>query len=466
MRAINQTLKMKLKTISRGQKRVRNLSPKSSLSRGLHLFLGDEHDIDREEADKLRQFHLVPRKNQPPFPFARKVGFAGCWFDSDQGPKFKIQEKEVFVETFTERLNQSFYLRTDKRGNRKPRHETSYPVETNIALRAGLSRVLADLVRAGEVSFAHSVFLEGAKAGMEVLENRTGYRSSYMAGHPDAEGTLSVHYGLWTVDPIQHELIGRSADGKKGRKGLRTLGHCFRSLLLLDEAVPLPPLCMSRPKKNLSTRDPDDWAALLALNNVVETALSRRPDGLELLAKAKKYQVEAAEDWLRRFQGSSGVDLERKRQQRERQKRAAMKWAAKKEEKLLVEIVQKEEAIQTAINEKIQAEGLISKLKEAQMIADAKMKRFADDLVDQRIKVIGLEVKVKRAQKESEARISYIAKITEVVKKLIPFLDKMRKLIPAETMQLFKELAVLLQLEAFIKLQENPSKEQSNDVHR
>jgi len=460
------------KSISRGQKRVLNLSPKSSARRALHLFLGDEHDIDRVEAEKLRQYHLVPRKKQHPFPFARVVGFTGCWFETDRRAFFKIQEKNEFVQTFTERLKMSYYLRKDRRGNRKARPQPSSPIETNIALRTGLSLVLAELARAGEVNFVHSLYVKAATTGMEVLEKRTGYRRSYMAGHPDAQGTLSVHFGLWSVDKIEHKLIGRSANGKPGRKGLRTLGHCFRSLLLLDDALPLPLRAMERPKKNLSTRDPDDWAALQAMNQVVEAALSRRRDGPELLAKAKKYQEEAAEDWLRRSQGGSGMSPERQRQQRERRKRAVMKWAAKREEKFCQEIAQKEERTQKAIEENDQTEERVTRLKEELQNAKSdnnkiansaysEMKKLEDDLANERIKASGLEVAEQKAMKELETLGSNITTIREVVKKLGPLMNKVWKLIPAEARQLLDELATLLDLEVFMKPQKSFLREQS-----
>lgn len=221
------------------------------------MWLGKEHEIDRAAAEKLRQFPHVPRKKQLPFPKDVELGFTGH-FHKDG---FVMQDKETFTEEFVSNANKAWYWREDKRGNRKPRRQDSGMLETNAALSAGYAMVLADLVRLGELTYVRKIAVMAGEAGMHLLCERTGYLPGYMALHPDWEGTLSIHSGLWTVDPEKHVLVGKSAGGKRGRRGLRTLGDCFISLQRHHRATGLPEELMYLPDQNLEKRDPDDWAA-------------------------------------------------------------------------------------------------------------------------------------------------------------------------------------------------------------
>ena len=278
---------------------------KNVRAKALHLLLGPEHFLDRAAAEKLRLFPNVPRKKQSPFPRDIEVGFAGHY----KSGKFAIQGRKDFVSDFETNVENAWYWRNDKRVNRSPRREDAGLVETNAAMSTGLSRVLADLARKGKVEYVRNIALLASEAGMKLLCNRTGYLEGYLALHPDAEGTLSTHYGAWPIDPETHQLRGRSADGKRGRKGLRNIGDCFISLLRHDRAIGLPKWVKYRPQKNLRERDPDDWAIAEEMDRVVREEIGKLPNGLELLNLADEYQREAAEDWLRRYKESkAGVD--------------------------------------------------------------------------------------------------------------------------------------------------------------
>jgi hypothetical protein len=307
-----------MRRVSKCQKRVRATPTKTAKSRqitsaarkklrakALHLLLGLEHFIDRAAAEKLRQFPNVPRKLQQPFPRDVEVGFAGHY----KGGKFTIQGREDFILDFEANADNSWYLRTDKRGNRKPRREDAGMYETNAALSTGLSRVLADLVRDGRLNLVRNTVQLASEAGMSVVRDHTGYLPGYLSVHPDAEGTLSTHYGAWTVDPEQRKLLGISATGKRGRKGSKNLGSSFISILRHNRAIGLPPELTRMPKKNLEERTPLDWAISEEMDRVVRAELCKLPNGRELMERADEYQREAAEDWLRRFAGTKvGVD--------------------------------------------------------------------------------------------------------------------------------------------------------------
>jgi len=292
--------------ISRKQKRARFRNEQQARRAARHLNLGDHHDIDRDAAEAIRQFPNVPRLRQPPFPREREVGFVGHYLKGG----FVAQEAEVFEAMNVAWRQDAWYWRHDKRGNRKNSKQDTGMVETNASLSIGLAKVVASIVEVGELKLAQDLAQTAGEAGMAELKARTGYEPAFMALHPDAYGTLSFHFGLWPVDRERRCLIGRSAGGKAGRRGLRSLGHAFISLLRHDEAIGLPENLTRRAKKNLAERDSDDWAVSIAMDLKLRSELSKLPNGQKLLAQADVFQRAAAEDWLNRFYASkNGVTM-------------------------------------------------------------------------------------------------------------------------------------------------------------
>jgi hypothetical protein len=234
---------------------------------------------------------------QPPFPREREFGFYGHYLKGG----FVAQEAEVFVAMNVAHRLDAWYWRHDKRGNREPRQQDTGIVETNASLSSGLTKVLASMVEAGDLKSAQQSAQAAGEAGMAELAARTGYEPAFITLHPDAYGTLSFHFGLWPVDREKRCLIGRSAGGKRGRRGLRELGHAFISLLRHDAAIGLPDHLVLLPKKNLAERDSDDWAASVAMDRKLRDELMKLSNGEELLEQADEFQKVAAEDWLERF---------------------------------------------------------------------------------------------------------------------------------------------------------------------
>ena len=295
--------------VSSKQKRVRYRSKKSAKNATRHLKPGDHHDRDRKAAEKLRQFPNVARKTQGPFPKEREVALVGHY----KNKRFVIQTGVDFERDNLAAKKDAWYWKIDKRPGRKPIPTETGLVETNAALSTGLAMVLAGLVRAGQMGQVRDIMRLAAEKGMAVLERRSGYIPTYMALHPDAEGTLSVHYGLSPVNPDKHVLVGISATGKRGRKGIRNMGDALISILRHDRAIGLPEHLLRLPKSKLKMAMVD-WAVAEEMDRVVREELSRLPDGAALLDQAGKYQREAAEDWLLRYkQSKAGVEwLERR----------------------------------------------------------------------------------------------------------------------------------------------------------
>jgi len=135
-------------------------------------------------------------------------------------------------------------------------------------------------------------------------------------------GTLSLHFGMWPVDPEKHCVIGRSAGGKPRKRGLRLIGDAFMAVLRHHRAIGLPGDLVRQPMLNMRERHPDDWSAGLEMDRVVRRELGQLPDGEKILKRAHEYQCQAANDWLERFGRAGGY------QQREYKKKMARRKAA------------------------------------------------------------------------------------------------------------------------------------------
>jgi hypothetical protein len=63
----------------------------------------------------------------------------------------------------------------------------------------------------------------------------------YISVHPDSETNIQFHLGVAAVDPKTHQLLGRSATGEKGRKGLREAGFAFLNVWRHAQKAKLTP---------------------------------------------------------------------------------------------------------------------------------------------------------------------------------------------------------------------------------
>ena len=313
--------------------------------------MGDQHDTDRAEAEKLRSFPVVPRLKQSPFPSERDFGWAGHWVDG----KFRAQSPDEFVEMNVLYKTQAYYYSIDPRGNRAPRFHASGLIETNVALSSGLARELAALVTVGKLEKAREIALKAALAGMKKLARRTGYMPAYMALHPDAMGTLSLHFGLWPVDPEKHCVIGRSAGGKPGKRGFRLIGDAFMAVLRHHRAIGLPGDLVRQPMKNMRSRHPDDWSAGLAMDKEVRHELSKLPDGEEMLKRADDHQRNAAHEWMERF-GRAGGYQQRELKKKLTRKKEAAKRLIEKSNRRSTQRTKEDESVIAGLKEQLHQE--------------------------------------------------------------------------------------------------------------
>ncbi len=404
------------RSISRKQKRARYRDKQKATRASKHLTLGEQHDADRKAADAMRAFPIVPRLKQPPFPRDREFGFAGHYVNE----VFVKQNEEDFVAMNVANKEDAWYWRHDPRGGRKPRRQDTGIVESNVSFSAGLARVLASLVEEGKIAPAQELVLIAGKAGMDVLRQRTGYAPSYMALHPDALGTLSLHYGLWPVDREERCLIGRSACGKKGKRGLRMLGHCLMSLLRHDEAIGLPDDIVWRARENLKERDPDDWAVATAMDQTLRKEIGKLPNGEDLLRRADEYQRLAAKDWLERHAaGAAGMAALKSAKDGAVKKEARLKKAA---ERLLRLKTRNLEAQKT----KLQAQSTADQ-EQIRRLSDclASQKQSAAQVMSERDKA---QDTLRRMSQEKEVTSNSLRQANEKIAALEKEIDPLRKL--------------------------------------
>lgn len=286
-----------MRRVTSKQKRAR-LSIQSSA----HLvFTSDRHREDREAADRLRAMPVVPRISRGEFPEGKKIAFQGhfCGENTVFGDRFERQPEVVFVaENLDNKRLCSWYVRKDSRETREGqvRKEKTGLYEINVALSSGVALALAEAVRAGkDIGPA----LEAAgKAGMAKTQELTGYIPVYLCCHPDAEGTVSFHLGFSPVDPETRQLVGISATGKRGKKGLRLLGDAFLSIHRHARFVKVPDRMLALSEKAMEEGRNADWKIGEAMDEAVFSVL-----GKEFEDRAKELGAVEAREWIRRAVG-------------------------------------------------------------------------------------------------------------------------------------------------------------------
>lgn len=166
-----------------------------------------------------------------------------------------------------------------------------------------VTEFLARLVESGEIDRASSVVGASMSAVAEGLETRTGYKAVGVALHPDSRTALGFHVQYQTASG--GKLLGRSADGRKGRKGVRLLGDAMLGVSRFGAFVELDAKAREAIKKKdfddvaldvvlmktLEEELGDDWATVMELGKVYSEAWKKQRD--EALAQKKK--VERAE---------------------------------------------------------------------------------------------------------------------------------------------------------------------------
>lgn len=270
------------------------------------------HKRDRDQSDKLRRVttveledHRVPRVplDQPekiaaqvlfvPEEDIQDVPSSMAGFAPPAKKQGQIVDPDVFEKILDrERKKRSFYYSEKfkrKRGSQGV-------IDTYCSIPPWWGKLLNREIAAGRLTqeaLQQSLVSLGA-AGIRALAQRTQYEPIYVAVHPESESNIHIHFGLGVVDS-QNRLLGRSATGKRGKKGLRHAGDCNVALLRLHALAPSPYL--NKVAMKVEREDYDD----VALSRVIDQRLGlafphlREEARLAGVAHAKNWQERADE---------------------------------------------------------------------------------------------------------------------------------------------------------------------------
>jgi len=328
-----------------GMKRVmrkgRGLASKRAVR---HLvWTSPTHTRDRDQADKLRS-RVAVMLDDPRAPRAHlaqsELLAAQVLFVQEEdvpssvagfAPAAKRQGQKVDPEVFEkvverERQKRSFYY-CEKF---KRKRASKGVIDTYCSVPPWWGKLLNREVKAGRLSPTdlQTSLISLGNSAMKTLTQRTNYEPVYLAVHPESEANMHIHFGLGVVDG-QNRVLGRSATGKRGKKGLRHAGDCNVALLRLQALAPSTYLNKIAMKAELE--DFDD----IAVSRVIDQRLGILFPNLRL--EAREAGIAHAKNW---------------------QQRADEKTSKKNEPKILQQQQSEIEALKRRIQELEQAQGV------------------------------------------------------------------------------------------------------------
>ena len=284
--------------MKRVTKRVRKV--RSAGAREHLVFTSKKHAEDKAAADRLREPTYVRLPDVPTVPgepFPRAAEFAsqfGLQPKAEGGLKAVYMSPDAYTDHLAvARRDAGVWYTPSKR--RKKNGEVQLQKRTGEGLSdcyfsfpVWVSTYLAQLVELGGFERARKIaLLAVSRAAME-LQKRTNYKVVGYTIHPDSKGVLGYHVQYQTA--ADGKLLGRSADGAKGRKGLRLVGDAMSAVARMGEYVSV----LDKFNVLASDRDFDD----LAINKVLDAKLREQlaPEWSVIEAAARTY----SEDWRKR----------------------------------------------------------------------------------------------------------------------------------------------------------------------
>lgn len=211
-------------------KKTRKLKRVESIK---HLvFDSDQHEVDKLKADALRDFEFImvgkkEGKVTESFPMDKSLCFNAI---KNKSGGFEYADEEVFTKYIKEETKdcKEYFVDTGrvgkKGGSYLQRRDGGGVKDTYINLPPWVSTYFAERVESGAegVTFTRKTLSSLGLVLARELAQRTGYSVVGVALHPDSRGKLGLHFQYKTCSG--GKPLGRSANGKRGRKGLRNLG--------------------------------------------------------------------------------------------------------------------------------------------------------------------------------------------------------------------------------------------------
>ena len=274
----------------------RRISKRSSAT---HLrWTSETHKRDQKQADTMRATILIGSPTWPRIPFsnAKEVATQVIFEDGKgqrvEGPTFDSKVASIAYK-------RSFYWA--EVGGKKRKRKSKGITDTYCSLPPWWTRVLSEEVEAGKLTGeqVQNLILRIGKTCMDSLATRTGYQPVCMAIHPDSVANLHIHFSIATISE-ENELMGRSASGKTGKKGLRHLGDCNLALLRMNKLHPHPTNKIGVLKAIKG--DFDDVALATIIDGQLEQLLPSLKD------RALTYGREHALNWVKKAEENKNID--------------------------------------------------------------------------------------------------------------------------------------------------------------
>ena len=269
----------------------RRISRKRS---GAHLRWNSEtHKVDQGKADGLRAMVQVQAKIvREPFPSASEIATQYLY---EPGQDNVLVPEKVEGEAFETKLaklarQRSFYRGEVGEGRTKKR-PTKAITDTYISIPPWWTKALAEAVRGGTMSKeqVQAIVSNIGHHALMHLCKRSGYEPVYFSIHPDSTNNLHIHLGVSTVSK-DNKLVGRSAKGGRGKKGLRHAGDSDLALYRMAKvngSIIRPPVL-----QKIMKGDFDD----ISLSEFVDAELEKRLFSLK--PRAQTFATEHVTSWM------------------------------------------------------------------------------------------------------------------------------------------------------------------------
>lgn len=245
-----------------------------------HSFLLSEthkNDVERGVAvRKARAFRQYEKsfKARVLFPKREELSFTcNC---VPRGKAFSLQNVDNEAEHVRHRRKlqeeRSFYWTTTKSRHgksKKRKWKKEEPLlQTDISLPPWWTKALGEAIASKKLSVADAQerLLALGKRVASVYLKRSGYELGWLCLHAESNENIHFELGFSTINK-KNELIGRSADGKKGRKGFCMTHRSFLGLWRYDQIesdeVRLPEELLKAAKRDFAKHETpwtwEDW---------------------------------------------------------------------------------------------------------------------------------------------------------------------------------------------------------------
>lgn len=292
---------------------TRKVRPVKSAAQLEHYVFGsDKHLRDKEVAVRLRMMEFIPTTTvaspKPPFPKAEQVAENLVRVVVDGELRWKQVEPKDYIERllpFTRKESGAYWVPKSAGGEKVLSKKTGEPImqkqftkalhDVYLSLPPWISEVLADaMTYSDSIGTVRNIAEQAALAAAEVLEKRTGYKAIGIALHPDSRQAFGIHIQYLSVE--DGKLLGRSATGVKGKKGLRLAGDVNCALHRFNKVRDIPGAWQGV----VDRRDYDDIAMIDAMDQTIK----------EIVPRADSMKESYVDNWIARRSKSRG-DLDR-----------------------------------------------------------------------------------------------------------------------------------------------------------